>query len=45
VPLNEQVPFSTAHFVHEVVEVVEVEEVEEVLVVVLDVPALYQQLF
>jgi hypothetical protein len=42
VPLNEQVPFSTAHFVHEVVEVV---EVEEVLVVVLDVPALYQQLF
>ncbi|HEY3540547.1 MAG TPA: hypothetical protein VGL01_24285 [Trinickia sp.] len=41
-PLNEQVPFSTAHFVHEVVEVV---EVEEVLVVVLDVPALYQQLF
>jgi len=42
VPLNEQVPFSTAHFVHEVDEVV---EVEEVLVVVLDVPALYQQLF
>ncbi|MGN6805897.1 MAG: hypothetical protein ACTHJZ_08135 [Trinickia sp.] len=41
-PLNEQLPFSTAHFVHEVVEVV---EVEEVLVVVLDVPALYQQLF
>jgi hypothetical protein len=39
VPLNEQVPFSTAHFVHEVVDVV------AVLVVVLEVPALYQQLF
>jgi len=45
VPLNEQKPFSTAHFVHDVVDVGEV-LVEEVLVVVLvlDVPALYQQL-
>jgi hypothetical protein len=43
VPLNEQKPFSTAHFVQEVVDVEDVLVV--VLVLVLDVPALYQQLF
>ena len=44
-PLNEQVPPSTAHFVHEVVEDVEVVGVVEVVeVLVVDVPVLYQQL-